>query len=142
MKGRLGSTLWLLVAFDVAALFAVMLLAFYGGQRAHTAAGITDFSGLNGFVLGAVVVWLTASAVTFLAIANRVIEPVKSLTSFAERFAQGDYRARAAVESSDDFGYIAEHLNRAAEASSRVLFNQETQENLQKSVTEFLTIVS
>src|SRR5262249_52076068 len=142
MKGRLGSTLWLLVGFDVAALFVVMLLAFYGGQRAHTAAGITDFSGLNMFVLLAVVLWLAASMVTWVVIANRIVAPVSNLVVFAERFAQGDYRARAAVESADDFGFIAENLNRAADAASRVAFNQETQENLQKSVTEFLTIVS
>ena len=137
MKGRLHSALWLLVGGDALALFAVMVLAFNGGQRAPTAAGITDFSGLNGYVLAALLVCLAASAVTFFAIANRVIAPVRSLTNFAERFAQGDYRARAAVDSADDFGFIAENLNRAAESSSRAIVNQETQENLQKSVTEF-----
>ncbi|HKF19923.1 MAG TPA: HAMP domain-containing methyl-accepting chemotaxis protein [Candidatus Angelobacter sp.] len=138
----MSSKLWMLVGGDVIAMFVVLYLAFHGGQQAHTASGLTDFSGLNALVLGAVVVWAGASFATFFVIANNVIEPVRNLTSFAERFAQGDYRARAAVESSDDFGFIAENLNRAAEASSRVLFNQETQENLQKSVTEFLTIVS
>ena len=51
--------------------------------------------------------------------------------------------ARApAIDSADDFGFIAEQLNRAAENSSRAVYNQEAQESLQKSVTEFLTIVS
>src|SRR5215467_2431407 len=142
MKGRLGSTLFLLIVFDAAAFLTVFLLAFKGGQQAHTAAGITDVSGLNLSILFAVIIWLGASVWTWITIANRVVAPVRSLQTFAERFAQGDYRARAAVESPDDFGYIAEQLNRAAETSSRVLFNQEAQENLQKSVTEFLTIVS
>ncbi len=142
MKGRLQSALWLLVAFDAAALFAVMLLAFYGGQRAHTAAGITDVSGLNTLVFFAFIVWLGASLVTWITVANRVIAPVRNLTNFAERFAQGDYRARAAVESADDFGFIAENLNRANERAGRAVFNQEAQENLQRSVTDFLTIVS
>jgi twitching motility protein PilJ len=142
MKGRLHSALWLLVGFDGVAIFVVLWLAFHGGQQAHTAAGLTDFSGLNGYTLGAIVIWLGASLVTFIAIANKVIAPVRNLTNFAERFAQGDYRARAAVESADDFGFIAENLNRAAESSSRAIFNQEAQENLQKSVTEFLNIVS
>ncbi len=66
MKGRLHSALWLLVAFDVAALFAVMLLAFYGGQRAHTAAGLTDVSGLNILVFLAFVVVLGASLFTWI----------------------------------------------------------------------------
>jgi twitching motility protein PilJ len=142
MKGRLQSALWWLVGIDGVAIFAVMWLAFHGGQQAHTAAGLADFSGLNGYTLGAIIVWLGASLVTFIAIANKVIAPVRNLSNFAERFAQGDYRARAAVESADDFGFIAENLNRAAESSSRAIFNQEAQENLQKSVTEFLTIVS
>src|SRR5260370_29770169 len=142
MKGRLSSRLWILVGFDVVAMFAVLLLAFHGGQRAQTAAGLTDISGLNILVFLAFIVWLGASLYTWITIANRVVAPVRNLTNFAERFAQGDYRARAAVESADDFGFIAENLNRAAESSSRAIFNQETQENLQKSVTEFLTIVS
>jgi twitching motility protein PilJ len=132
----------MLVAFDAAALFTVMLLAFYGGQKAHTAAGLTDVSGLNIQVFLAFCLVLGASLLTWVIITNRVIAPVKNLTNFAERFAQGDYRARAAVESADDFGFIAENLNRAADSSSRAIFNQEAQENLQKSVTEFLTIVS
>jgi methyl-accepting chemotaxis protein len=142
MKGRLGTRLWWLVLGDATAFFVVFLLAFKGGQQAHTAAGITDVSGLNGYVVIAGFLALVASVVTWIMITNGVVAPVKNLASFAERFAQGDYRARAAVESNDDFGFIAESLNRAAENSSRAVFNQETQESLQKSVTEFLTIVS
>src|SRR5262249_11117106 len=78
----------------------------------------------------------------FFVLSNKVLDPVRQLADFAERFAHGDYRARAAVDSRDDFGHIAENLNRAAEAASRFINNQEAQENLQKSVTEFLTIVS
>ena len=140
MKGRLYSALWMLVWIDVAALFTVMWLAFHGGQQAHTAAGLADLSGLNGFTLGAIIVCLGASVVTFFAIANRVIAPVQSLASFSERFAHGDYRVRASVERDDDFGFIADNLNRAAESFS--LANQEAKEHLQKSVTEFKTIVS
>jgi len=45
MKGRLSRALWLLVAFDVVALFTVFVLAFYGGQKASNAAGIFSSSG-------------------------------------------------------------------------------------------------
>jgi methyl-accepting chemotaxis protein len=142
MKGRLIRALWLLVAFDVAVLFAVFLLAFYGGQRAHTAAGIGDVSGLNTLVFVGFFLCLAAGFTTWIAIANRVVAPVKRLADFSERLSQGDFRAKVEVESADDFGFIAEKLNRAAEQSSRAMFNQEAQESLQKSVTEFLTIVS
>jgi twitching motility protein PilJ len=142
MKGRLNRALWLLILFDVTALAAVLLLAFYGGQRAHTAAGLTDLSGLNVYVWAAVMVCVAASVVNWIAIANKVLAPIKQLSDFSERLAHGDFRAKAELDSADDFALIAENLNRAAEQSSRAMFNQEAQENLQKSVTEFLTITS
>src|SRR5690242_3520177 len=142
MKGRLNRALWLLILFDIAALIAVLLLAFYGGQRAHTAAGLTDLSGLNIYIFAAVMVSLGASLVNWIAISNRVLVPIKRLADFSERLAHGDFRAKADVDSADDFGLIADNLNRAAEQSSRAMFNQEAQESLQKSVTEFLTITS
>jgi twitching motility protein PilJ len=142
MKGRLNRALWLLILFDVTALIAVLLLAFYGGQKAHTAAGLTDLSGLNIYIFAAVMVSLGASLVNWIAISNRVIGPVKHLADFSDRLAHGDFRAKAEVDSADDFGLIADNLNRAAEQSSRAMFNQEAQESLQKSVTEFLTITS
>jgi methyl-accepting chemotaxis protein len=143
MKGRLSSTLMVfVVGANAAALFAVWMLSFYGGQKAHTAAGLTDISGLNISVFVAFMLVPIASLGTWVLITNRVVAPVKKLTEFSERLAQGDYRTRVSIDSADDFGFIAEHLNRAAESHSRAVFNQEAQENLQKSVTEFLTIVS
>jgi methyl-accepting chemotaxis protein len=142
MKGRLNRALWLLILFDITALAAVLLLAFYGGQRAHTAAGLTDLSGLNIYVWAAVMVCVGASVVNWIAISNKVLAPVKQLSDFSDRLAHGDFRAKAELDSADDFALIAENLNRAAEQSSRAMFNQEAQENLQKSVTEFLTITS
>src|SRR5689334_4044556 len=144
MKGRLNSTLWLMVTIDVVALFGVLWLAYSAGEQGKLP--ITDFGGLgqgSGIrLLLAFVVAAGAGAYTYITINNRVLIPVKRLSDFSERFSQGDYRARAAIDSSDDFGFVAEHLNRAAESSSRAIFNQEAQENLQKSVTEFLTITS
>ncbi|HSK45049.1 MAG TPA: HAMP domain-containing protein, partial [Candidatus Binatia bacterium] len=144
MKGRLNSTLWAMVIGDVVALFVVLWLAYSAGEQGKLP--ITDFGGLgqgSGLkLLFAFVIAAGAGLLTFITIGNRVLIPVKRLSDFAERFAQGDYRTRATVDSADDFGFIAEQLNRAAENSSRAVFNQEAQENLQKSVTEFLTIVS
>lgn len=142
MKGRLNRALWLLILFDITALAAVLLLAFYGGQKAHTAAGLTDLSGLNLSVWAAVMVCVATSVVNWIAISNKVLAPVKQLSDFSDRLAHGDFRAKAELDSADDFALIAENLNRAAEQSSRAMFNQEAQESLQKSVTEFLTITS
>src|ERR1043166_7959769 len=144
MKGRLNSTLWLMVTIDVVALFVVLWLAYSAGEQGRLP--ITDFGGLGqgpGLkLLFAFFIAAGAGLWTFITIGNRVLIPVKRLSEFSERFAQGDYRTRATVDSADAFGFIAEQVNRAAENSSRAIFNQEAQENLQKSVTEFLTIVS
>jgi twitching motility protein PilJ len=145
MKGRLNSTLWAVILADVVALFTVLFLAYSAGANSG-GLSIADFASLpqgSGLkLLFAFVVCAGAASFTWIQITNKVLVPVKSLTDFAQRQAEGDYRARIAVESADDFGFIAENLNRAAESSSRAMFNQEAQEALQKSVTEFLTIVS
>jgi methyl-accepting chemotaxis protein len=145
MKGRLNSTLWMMVGANAVALFAVLWLAYNAGAKA----GGVDLldapsaSGASGVKLVIAIVFIVgALAMNVFWVANRVLDPVKRLSDFAERFSQGDYRARIAVDAADDFGFIAEHLNRAAESSSRAIYNQETQDSLQKSVTEFLTIVS
>ena len=145
MKGRLNRALWVLVAFQAIALFAVLFLAYSAGANSG-GLSIGNFGSLprtSGYaLLGAFVICLATASFTIFKINNRVMAPVKHLADFSERLSQGNFRAKAEVESADDFGYIAENLNRAAEESSRAKFNQEAQENLQKSVTEFLTITS
>jgi len=145
MKGRLKSALWIVIGANLVALVAVLLLAYYAGKAAH-GVGIGDAPSASGpagvMLVIAVPLGLLAWAFLVFQVQNRVLEPVKRLTEFSERLSAGDYRTRASIDVADDFGFIAEHLNRAAESHSRAVFNQEAQENLQKSVTEFLTIVS
>jgi twitching motility protein PilJ len=145
MKGRLNSALWTVVIVDAVALFTVLLLAYYAGANSNHA-GITDIGNIPGGagvkLLLAAVISMAAAGYTFVTIANRVLAPVKQLSDFAERLGHGEFKSKLSVDSADDFGFIAENLNRAAEQSSRAMFNQEAQESLQKSVTDFLTIVS
>ena len=145
MKGRLNSTLlWRVIVLDAVALFTVLILAYSAGAGAKVPiSNVLSLPGNYGLMmLLAFAICASAALVTLFTLDNRVLTPLKQITDFAERYGQGDYRARAAVESADDFGLIAENLNRAAESSSRAIYNQEAQEALQKSVTEFLTIVS
>jgi methyl-accepting chemotaxis protein len=147
MKGRLNRALWTFVMIQVVALFVVMFLAYDAGSGSVPGGiSIGNFGSLprsSGYsLLIAFVICLAASAFAVFKINNGIMVPVKRLSDFSERLSQGDFRAKASVESVDDFGYIAENLNRAAEESSRAMFNQEAQESLQKSVTEFLTITS
>lgn len=144
MKGRLNRTLMGLVIVDAVALFTVFFLAYSAGATAKVPLSnighLADGADLK--VLFAIVICVAAGLATFIVIGNRVLLPVTQLSEFAEKFAQGDFRSRMAVDSADDFGFIAENLNRSVDSSSRAFFNQEAQETLQKSVTEFLTIVS
>jgi len=61
---------------------------------------------------------------------------------YSEKFARGEYSSRPQIDSHDDFGLIAENFTRSSERVSRAVSNHDAQENLQKSVTEFLTVVS
>ena len=145
MKGRLNSAIYMIVLVDVVVLFTVLFLAYSAGQVSPKA-GILEFGNQDAstgmkVVIG-VVLCLGASFFTWVMLSNRVLAPVRKLVDFSEKFGRGDFRTRADVEAADDFGFIAENLNRAADQSSRAMFNQEAQESLQKSVTEFLTIVS
>src|SRR6202165_5251343 len=149
MKGRLNRALLMMIVVLFAALFAVLYFAYNAGAGSIEGAkgrSLSEFASLPGHagmpLLVAFVICLAAGLGVWFMLANRVMAPVKTLVEFSERLSNGDDRTKASVDSADDFGLIAEHLNRAAESSSRAMFNQEAQESLQKRVTEFLTIVS
>jgi methyl-accepting chemotaxis protein len=75
-------------------------------------------------------------------LSNKVAKPVSELVEYSEKFAKGEYSSRPHIDSNDDFGLISENFTRSSEKISRAVSNHEAQENLQKSVTEFLTVVS
>jgi methyl-accepting chemotaxis protein len=145
MKGRLSSTIWLLVGINLVALFAAIGLAYGAGARSK-GLSILDFGALPGSagmeLLAAVFV---AVAITFAVaslLGSKVLKPVKQLADASERLAAGDFKATADVSSSDDFGFVAQNLNRTAEKAGKAISSQQAQESLQRSVTDFLTIVS
>src|ERR1051326_8958412 len=131
MKGRLKSRLSLMIGVTAVAFLAVLWLAYSAGAKAG-GVGILDAPSVSGRAGGLLVIAVALCVMVpvffMFWLVNRVLEPVKRLGDFAERFSQGDYRARAAIDSSDDFGFVAEHLNRAAESSSRAIYNQERSE--------------
>jgi twitching motility protein PilJ len=143
MKGRLNATIVTMVVLNFLALFAVLALAYTAGAKSEGLPLLDAFSSKGALwlfcaagcaVAMALVLWFTLS--------NKVAAPVKELTDYSERFAAGDYKARLSADTEDDFGFIASNFNRASEHVSKAVFNQEAQENLQRSVTDFLTIVS
>ena len=145
MKGRLNTTVFGVVLLNAVAL---VLTLFFMYQAGASSKGLGMFelgnldSGPATKVLLGLFLCATAPVLSWFLLGNHVLQPVKKLTDFADRLGRGEFRTRVDVDSNNDFGFIAENLNRAADQFSRAMFNQEAQESLQKSVTEFLTIVS
>ena len=147
MKGRLSSTIWILVAATLVGMLAVFALGFGAGAYASAkalsmldAVGASSEAGIR--MLGALAVMVVALFLLYWLLGSKVLRPVKELADYSEKLAAGDYRAKVQIESADDFGYIADNLNRTSDKVSKAVFNQEAQEGLQRSVTDFLTIVS
>jgi twitching motility protein PilJ len=144
MKGRLGSTIWILVLANLVAMGAVLWLGYSAGAWARVplidAFGASTEAGYR--LLGALLVVVVSVGALFLVLGNRVVKPLKELADFSEKLVNGDYRARADVDSADDFGLIAENLNRTSEKVSKLVISQEALEALQRSLAEFLALTT
>src|SRR5487761_482097 len=145
MKSRLSTTIWMLTLWDVAALGGVFGLAFHAGAAA-TGQSLANFSALPGSVTGSLLGAAALVMFTFLLHAillpKRVLGPLSDLASFSERLASGDSRAKAEVVSSDEFGFIAENLNRSASKFARSSVTQEASDSLQRSITDLLNLIN
>jgi methyl-accepting chemotaxis protein len=143
MKTRLSSTIWLLVIWTSVALFAVLGLAYEAGIHSG---GVSVFQG--GITAAGPELLLAAAVALFTALGllltlpRRVLGPLGALSSFSERFAAGDQRAKAEVVANDEFGVIAENLNRTVARVSKAYGNQEAQDSLQRSITDLLNLIN
>ena len=143
MKTRLSSTIWLLVIWTSVALFAVLGLAYEAGIHSG---GVSVFQG--GITTAGPELLLAAAVALFTALGllltlpRRVLGPLGALSAFSERFAAGDQRAKAEVSANDEFGVIAENLNRTVARVSKAYGNQEAQDSLQRSITDLLNLIN
>src|SRR5208337_3935018 len=132
MKSRLSSTIWLLVILNGGALAAVLWLSHLAGRQSSGGAfepGGLIIPGIIALGISIILLWRLYSA---------ILSPVSELSEFSERLAAGDAKVRADVSSNDEFGYIAENLNRAVAKVSKASSNQEANEALQRSITDLL----
>jgi len=136
MKSRLSSTIWTLIILNGVALFVVLGLAYNAGRQ--SSAGAFEPGGL---IIPAIVA-LGISIVLAWRLGGSILSPVSELAEFSERLAAGDAKARADVTSNDEFGYIAENLNRAVAKVSKASSNQEANESLQRSITDLLAVIN
>ncbi|MGC2209358.1 MAG: methyl-accepting chemotaxis protein [Candidatus Korobacteraceae bacterium] len=145
MKGRLNSAIIALVVINLAATLAVFMLAYFAGARSGGRM-LWELGSLHSdtlyLMLGALAAMAGSSLFVFFRLSNTVAEPVNALAEFAEQVAEGDFEARLVEDNSTDFGYIALQLNHATERAAKAMQDEESQRNLQRSVTEFLTVVS
>jgi twitching motility protein PilJ len=137
MKSRLSGTIWMLTIFNGLALFAVLGLAYSAGRQSN-GASMSESSGL----IFAGVIALGMSIVLAWRLGAAFLGPVNELAAFSERLAAGDAKVRADVNSGDEFGFIAENLNRAVAKVSKASSNQEASEALQRSITDLLAVIN
>ncbi len=139
MKGRLNSTVWLLIAINAAVLLVVLGLAYGAGARSG-GLSLIDFGALPmiaGFeFLGAVFLVLAGSLFLFLMLASRLLKPLSQMVEFSEKLAAGEYATRAEVRP-DDFGAAAENFNRAAELLEKTGAIQLANETLRLELDQF-----
>jgi twitching motility protein PilJ len=145
MKSRLSSTIWTLAILNGFAFFAVLGLAFSAGRQSN-GASMFDIgampSGASGGLIFALVLAIAMSIILAWRLGAAILSPVSELSEFSERLAAGDSKARAEVSSSDEFGFIAENLNRAVARVSKASSNQEATESLQRSITDLLAVIN
>jgi twitching motility protein PilJ len=145
MKGRLSSTVWLVLMVNVAVVLAVLVVAYDTGARSG-GLSLPEFALLSrraGLMLVGTLGLLVASSWVLSTLLNRrLVKPVRELVSFSERLAEGDYKALIEVEGPAEFGVLVANLKTAAEGAARALASQQAQADLQQSVTDFLTVVS
>src|SRR5690242_16413781 len=136
MKSRLSSTIWTLVLVNGAVLRTVLARGISAGRQS----GGAPF-GFGSLPSSAILAWLLAIGLAWR-LGSSLVGPVQELAHFSERLAAGDPRARAEVTTGDEFGYIAENLNRAVARVSEATSNQEASDSLQRSITELLTVIN
>src|SRR3974390_440721 len=117
MKSRLSSQIWTLALLTGAGFLLAVGLAVSAGRAAKDG-GLFDAIATPAGA-GAIAVAFTVTILLAWKLGSAFLSPVKDLSTFSERLAAGDSKARADVGSNDEFEYIAENLNRAVARVSK-----------------------
>ncbi|PSH05432.1 MAG: hypothetical protein CXZ00_01705 [Acidobacteria bacterium] len=145
MKGRLNSAIIVLALVNFLATAAVFGLAYAAGAKSG-GKSLLEIGSMPSdaliYLLGSIGFLVVGSLFVLFRLSNTVSEPVKALAEFSDQVSAGKFSARLKENGDDDFGYIAARLNLAAEKAAKAMQDEDAQKSLQRSVTEFLTIVS
>jgi methyl-accepting chemotaxis protein len=140
MKSRLNSTIWLLIFWIAASLVGVLGLGYYAGQHLSEAASAPG--GVSLLLAGAILLVVVAALSMVAVLSKRVLKPVGELARFSERLLAGDARARAEIDTGDEFAFIADNFNRSAAKVAQAVTNQQAQDSLQRSITDLLNTIN
>src|SRR5690348_4583270 len=107
MKGRISSTLWLVIGINAVAMIAILILGIAAGGWAHSG-NVQDVIGNSNAgmrLIGAGILLVLGLVVTGSILSSKVLKPTEKLVDYSEKIAAGDYRAQAEISSQDDFGF-------------------------------------
>src|ERR1051325_4271144 len=142
MTSRVVSLIHFASALATAALFGVLFLAYSAGAHAGGAGMAEALSAGSVPVLVAAAIAVIVPIALWAILSGCLAKPVAKLVAYTSEFAGGDYRGKLDVPAAGDFGAIAENLRVTSQHVARAVNNENAQKSLQRSVTDFLTVVS
>jgi twitching motility protein PilJ len=127
-------------------IFAVLFLAYHAGLKAD-GHSILDVGALPAeAVLSLAIAVLFCAGVSFALVkilGNRIVRPIEQVAEYSQKFAAGDPRANVQLDAEDEFALIVENFRRAAsKVTATAAPTPEVQGTLQRSVNQFLTVIS
>jgi methyl-accepting chemotaxis protein len=146
MEGRLRQTIRILMMVGVGGVFAVLVLAYNAGLKAD-GHSMLDLGALpTAAVVSLTIAVCFAAGVSMALIrvlGNRIVRPIELVTTYSQRVAAGDPRASVQLDTEDEFELIIENFRRAAQkVAGSVPSTPEVQGTLQRSISQFLTVIS
>jgi methyl-accepting chemotaxis protein len=146
MEGRLRQTIRMLMMAGVGGVFAVLFLAYHAGLKAD-GHSIFDLGALpaEAVVPLAIAVFFSAgvSIALIKVLGNRIVRPIEQVAAYSQKFVAGDPRATVQLDAEDEFSLIVDNFRRAAQKfAGSVAPTPEVQGTLQRSINQFLTVIS
>ena len=146
MEGSLKRTIRVLMSAGVVGIFAVLFLAYHAGLKSdgHSILDVGALPAASVFPLAIAVLFSVGVSIALIKVlGNRIVRPVEDVAEYTRRFAAGDVRASVQLDAEDEFSLIVENFRRAAQkVTTSVAATPEVQGTLQRSINQFLTVIS
>jgi len=144
VKDRVKSRVWWLVGINTVVLLMVLLLSYSAGSRSG-GLSLLDFGALPQVAglefLAALFLVMAINVTLLLQLGIKVVKPTRQLVEFSEQLVAGNYEAQAVV-TEDDYGVIAENLNRATEIVAQSAAIKAADEAMRAELTELENVIA